>query len=101
MELTILDVQDPKLEEIFGIIHKLIRCSEFKQKLLVELVVSGASENGKIMEFDCLIGLLISISILANDDMSNISKIILKVVDKVKACKTKNGYNKTVGVRFI
>jgi hypothetical protein len=100
-EIFFLDIQDPKLEAIFGVIHKLLHYPGFKKDFFVDFLIAAASENSAMMEGGCLLGQLISLSLVVRDDMSDIKRVKLKIEDKIKACKTQSGYNKTIQVRLI
>lgn len=99
-ELYFLDVQDPKVEQVFGVLNKLMSCPSFKSAFFVDFLVAAASENAAGMEKACLLGRLFGLSLLVKDDFSDAGRVEAKIGQKIKACKTKSGYQKTLQVVF-
>lgn len=71
----------------------------FKRDFFVDFLIAAASENSAIMEAGCLLGQLISLSMVIRDDMSDVKRVKLKIEDKIKACKSQSAYNKTIQVQ--
>lgn len=97
-EISFLDMQEPKLENVFSVINKLLACSQFKRDFFVDFIVAASSENGSLMETSCLLGQLISLSIVVRDDFSDVKRVRTKIEEKIMACKSKSGYQKTLQV---
>ena len=97
-EIFFSDIQDPKLESAFGAINKLMKCPEFKKDFFVDFIIAAASERGSMMEGGCLLGQIISLSLIVRDDLSDLKRIQKKLEPKIKACKSQGAYNKTLKV---
>lgn len=54
-----------------------------------------------MMESGCLLGQLISLSLIVRDDLSDLKRIQKKLEPKIKACKSQGAYNKTLKVNFL
>lgn len=89
-------MMDPKIEKVFGVLNKLLRCKDFKRHFYVDFLIASASENAEMMEKGCLLGRIMSLSLLAKDDFSDYKRIQSKIEDKIKMCKTKSAYEKTL-----
>ena len=92
-------MQDPKVETIFEVINKLLKCEDFKKEFFVDFIIAAASENGLMMEEACLLGRLVSLSLLVKDDFSDFKRVENKIFQKIKVCKSKSAYEKTLQVR--
>lgn len=91
-------MQEPRLEGVFGVLNKLLGCPGFKREFYVDFVLAAASEDASLMENACLLGRLIGLAIVVRDDFSDVKRVRAKIQEKVKACKTQSGYEKTLKV---
>jgi hypothetical protein len=95
-ELYFFDMMDPKIEKVFGVLNKLLRCKDFKQQFYVDFLIAAASENAEMMEKGCLLGRTMSLSLLVKDDFSDAKRVQSKIEEKIKMCKSKSAYEKTL-----
>ena len=100
-EVFYSDIQEPKLEAIFGVINKLMKCPEFKKDFFIDFSVAAASENASMMENGCLLGQLISLSLVVKDNLSDVKRVQSKIFEKIKVCKSQGAYEKTLKVVFL
>lgn len=100
VELQFSSLYDGKADRIIGILMNVLQLPEVKAQFLLEIAFCCSLESGKALEFGCVLGALCSLSLVYNQDLSDLQDIKIRIEDRLMGLKSKSGYFNFIKVIF-
>lgn len=98
VELQFSSLHDTRAERLIGILTQVLTIVPVKTQFLIEMALCSAAENGRVMEFGCVLGALCSLSLVHREDFSDLKEIRGRVEDRMMKVKSQGAYNNLIKV---